>query len=956
MSMGVGVGELINRSVHIGQITLADQVTRSDDDLWISIVNIVILCLTILGSGMILVSMFYLEVFRGRPGTTRTRIVQALIVSDFILGIVGLISSCLTVTGDGHALSHGTASCDGLGFMVTTVLWTEHGWTLILAIATFMILIYPLHWFTLWMEQRWYFLWAFVWLVSIVIGIIGYEVYGYYPSGGLCFYGANAGLYSELMQFIPRCVVCIVITILYAKLYVFLRRPDKIRLPGSNSVTGPYESVSTSFDRSRGGVEFRDRFESIFKKREKRDSKGEIYKQNDDSSSTPIPTPPIVIPESNLTLEHIKQPNSAINGPSQMKEIPPWERLELPPFQVDGERFGGPSVSSSSHSNLNRTNSLWSNLRNMSLGGGGSGPGANSRKRSSATSASPSFANSPSSRMNSISTAQSHDPKEKDFSNGNSTNNKRTTPPGLYVPRMPSIPSEDIISPNLPTYNNLRMTNMDSSNQHRRMSTDETVHSQVGEKKRKKSVQLPPSPKSVDIEKMSQSPSIPNHDQIQNQPQVIITNDESGSMNRRSSLSKTNKTRQHFQQTISLPSRTGGSDWISNGVQPGKSEPSTPTQLHHNPNFNFSPFTTPDLNTTNTNLNLRSNASSRKTSKNADQIERGISSQTQTQQSRIEGEDDVDDGEGGEWDLMKMLSQPPPGETADDRFAPASGVNTGNHYELVPESMSSYLNRKTALLMLWFPLGYLFLFSVSLIRLIYDFAGQPPTALRAISKWMVLAQGVLDAIIYGVIEWHTKRVVRKKVRKGTFSPRQGNTPAGSKLNNMTGTATGFFKNISSRVSGGGGGSGVVGAGNGTNTPSGMRTPGEMDSRIGLSSNHNYNYGYNYGTNSSFMIEEEDRENPNPTPNPNGDGLDRSEDNKTDSTKNDSTPGTGWNHDFSLGDIKEGQVTPPIPHQNHTKNQRNQYSPPIIIEESQSNQHQHQHQESPLGGLFPSRDS
>lgn len=67
------------------------------------------------------------------------------------------------------------------------------------------------------------------------------------------------------------------------------------------------------------------------------------------------------------------------------------------------------------------------------------------------------------------------------------------------------------------------------------------------------------------------------------------------------------------------------------------------------------------------------------------------------------------------------------------------------------------------------------LFSVSLIRLIYDFTGEPPRALRAVSRWMIFGQGLLDALIYGLVEWHTKRVVRRRVRKGTFSPRTSHT-------------------------------------------------------------------------------------------------------------------------------------------------------------------------------------
>lgn len=48
---------------------------------------------------------------------------------------------------------------------------------------------------------------------------------------------------------------------------------------------------------------------------------------------------------------------------------------------------------------------------------------------------------------------------------------------------------------------------------------------------------------------------------------------------------------------------------------------------------------------------------------------------------------------------------------------------------------------------------YVLLFSVSLIRVIYDFVDQPPTVLRAMSRWFVFAQGVLDALIYGLVEW-----------------------------------------------------------------------------------------------------------------------------------------------------------------------------------------------------------
>lgn len=45
-----------------------------------------------------------------------------------------------------------------------------------------------------------------VWVTAIAVAMLGYFLFGYYDVGGLCYYGGNAGLYGELMQFIPRCV------------------------------------------------------------------------------------------------------------------------------------------------------------------------------------------------------------------------------------------------------------------------------------------------------------------------------------------------------------------------------------------------------------------------------------------------------------------------------------------------------------------------------------------------------------------------------------------------------------------------------------------------------------------------------------------------------------------------------------------------------------------------------
>ena len=55
-------------------------------------------------------------------------------------------------------------------------------------------------------------------------------------------------------------------------------------------------------------------------------------------------------------------------------------------------------------------------------------------------------------------------------------------------------------------------------------------------------------------------------------------------------------------------------------------------------------------------------------------------------------------------------------------------------------------------------------FSVSLARLIYDMASPDINqTLTLISSWMVLAVGLIDAMVYGVAEFVVRRRVRRKM-------------------------------------------------------------------------------------------------------------------------------------------------------------------------------------------------
>jgi len=59
---------------------------------------------------------------------------------------------------------------------------------------------------------------------------------GFRSTGTLCYYGSHPLPHHErvdvrdIIQFVPRALVFIVVVALYSKLYLFLRRPDTIQL------------------------------------------------------------------------------------------------------------------------------------------------------------------------------------------------------------------------------------------------------------------------------------------------------------------------------------------------------------------------------------------------------------------------------------------------------------------------------------------------------------------------------------------------------------------------------------------------------------------------------------------------------------------------------------------------------------------------------------------------------
>jgi hypothetical protein len=446
----------------------------------------------------------------------------------------------------------------------------------------------PLHIMTLILEKHWIWLWGLVWLSAIVVAIITQTVYGFTPSGGICYYPQSAGLYGELMQFIPRCVsllflqrirlisravVFICITLLYARLYVFLKRPDKIRSPYSNSPTGQsydssYKKKATGFLRKLSGEK-----ESPADQSPAGDGGGhgegvgvvDFAKPTPDLNPNPVEFNRNNRPVFNSGLSATKFPETTYRPPSApvspTSEIPPWERIELPVFQVDGQRYGGPSAST----------------KTEMFGGW---KGMNSKKRPSTA---------------------------------NSTGSNPQTPVPMPFPRGSISHTHG--------QNSTRGSDGTETTRSRQPSSDTTLvndrHTSEKERTRKTSM-----------------------------------------MTTASNTSSTNYN--------NLSSGQGQSNYV-NSRRPSAAPPlASPVWEIDNEDFSRS-----------------------RSDRGADE---------EDQRSREEEEEDEEEESDGEMDLMRMLAQD--SEPVDNHRR-----GSREEYELVPESMASYLNRKTALLMLWFPLG-----------------------------------------------------------------------------------------------------------------------------------------------------------------------------------------------------------------------------------------------------------
>ncbi|KAL7419679.1 hypothetical protein Q5752_005593 [Cryptotrichosporon argae] len=188
--------------------------------------SVVISALTLVGAVYLLWTLW-----KQGKGKLRVRLLIGTVASDILVGLVALPPEAMYIAGAG--LETGTRGCNAMGFIFTTILFTQHLWTLCIAVATFMLLKHPLHSATTAMERYSWLAWPIIWGVAILHSGIWYATVGFSSSGNICYYASTSTTHvdgRDLVQFVPRALVFVGIVVLYSRLFSFLRRPDTIQL------------------------------------------------------------------------------------------------------------------------------------------------------------------------------------------------------------------------------------------------------------------------------------------------------------------------------------------------------------------------------------------------------------------------------------------------------------------------------------------------------------------------------------------------------------------------------------------------------------------------------------------------------------------------------------------------------------------------------------------------------
>ena len=194
-------------------------------------VDMVICCLSFVGALAIILPY----VLNRRSRKLRHALILGLATSDLVTSIVIIITTACLIANI-NLVQH-DAPCTFLGYILVSSIFSQHLWNLSIAIVTYMILVHPLSSFTLTVEKRVRWLWPIFWVVSFAINAIPFGLGGFGFRGGYCAF--TTGFYfASIFQFVPRAIVFTAILCLYTHLFFFLRRTNLFsKANHSNSIS-----------------------------------------------------------------------------------------------------------------------------------------------------------------------------------------------------------------------------------------------------------------------------------------------------------------------------------------------------------------------------------------------------------------------------------------------------------------------------------------------------------------------------------------------------------------------------------------------------------------------------------------------------------------------------------------------------------------------------------------------
>ncbi|EPS35428.1 hypothetical protein H072_11174 [Dactylellina haptotyla CBS 200.50] len=182
-----------------------------------------------LGAGWVMLSYACIKELR----SYRHQLILGLAVSDFLMAVNFMFSAGFHVGGDDLALPENKTTCTVNGFLTQVFVVQTDWWILIIAIVTYIILgnfKSASHF----MQTHVWIPWLPPWIVSIIIAVVCQAVVGYGYIGGWCW--LTSDMNRLLVNFIPRWIIVIAIAIIYARLYMIVRKARKWDMEDRNPI------------------------------------------------------------------------------------------------------------------------------------------------------------------------------------------------------------------------------------------------------------------------------------------------------------------------------------------------------------------------------------------------------------------------------------------------------------------------------------------------------------------------------------------------------------------------------------------------------------------------------------------------------------------------------------------------------------------------------------------------